>query len=510
MNNTRSPDAVRSQWSRRRRYPLRQYGLALALVAFVVASTRFIGPEFAEPYLFLIPGVLVAGIVGGWGPGLLATFLSLALHLYLTGEYTNFGDTSSPAFAIDIARALTFATLGIGISWFGERLATSWLQATQSARNAAAREAHVQSILDTVPDAMIVIDERGIMQSFSAAAERLFGYGPNEVIGKNIKMMMPSPYRENHDAYLERYLHTGERRIIGIGRVVVGERKDGSTFPMELSVGEMRSGNQRYFTGFIRDLTERQITEARLQELQSELVHISRLTAMGEMASAFAHELNQPLSAIANYMKGSRRLLEGSTDERSVVIREAMNNAAEQAMRAGQIIRRLRDFVSRGESERRVESIAKLVEEASALALVGVKDQGIRVRFQFSQPHDLVLVDKVQIQQVLLNLIRNAIEAMQASEKRELVLSTSLADDDTMLMITVADTGPGIAPEIANQLFQPFVTTKRQGMGVGLSISRTIIEAHGGKIWVEPNPEGGTFFRFTVRAVTKEEVGDDV
>ncbi len=386
-----------------------------ALVALVVITTRLLGPEFAEPYLFLIPGVLVAGIIGGWGPGLLATFLSLALHLYVTGEYSSLGNPSSPTFAIDIARALTFTALGIGISWFGERLGTSWLQATQSAQSAAAREAHVQSILDTVPDAMIVIDERGIMQSFSAAAERLFGYGPEEVIGKNIKIMMPSPYRENHDGYLVRYLQTGERRIIGMGRVVVGERKDGSTFPMELAVGEMKSGDQRYFTGFIRDLTERQKTEARLQELQSELVHISRLSAMGEMASTLAHELNQPLSAIANYMKGSRRLLEDSTGEPADTIRQAMDSAAEQALRAGQIIRRLRDFVSRGESERRVESVAKLVEEASALALVGVKDQNIRVRFQFSRSDDLALADKVQIQQVLLNLIRNAIESMQDS-----------------------------------------------------------------------------------------------
>ena len=513
MTDTRSPDVVLNQLSRMRDvlrpYGL-TYGLALWLVVPVVATTKLLGPEFAEAYLFLIPGVLVTGIVGGWGPGLLATVLSVALHLYVTGGYSSVGNNSSPTFAFDLARTLTFTALGIGISWFGERLGASRLQATQSAQDAAAREAHVQSILDTVPDAMIVIDERGVMQSFSAAAERLFGYGPEEVIGKNIKIMMPSPYRENHDGYLARYLHTGERRIIGIGRVVVGERKDGSTFPMELSVGEMKSGNQRYFTGFIRDLSERQKTEARLQELQSELVHISRLTAMGEMASTLAHELNQPLSAIANYMKGSRRLLEDSTDERSVMIREAMDSAAAQAMRAGQIIRHLRDFVSRGESERRVESVAKLVEEASALALVGAKDQGIRVRFQFSRSHDLVLADKVQIQQVLLNLIRNAIEAMQDTEKRELVLSTDLVEDNTMLIISVADTGAGIAPEIASQLFQPFVTTKRQGMGVGLSISRTIIEAHGGKIWVEPNPAGGTFFRFTVRAVTKEEGGDVV
>src|SRR4029077_19144490 len=173
-----------------------------------------------------------------------------------------------------------------------------------------------------------------------------------------------------------------EKRIIGVGRVVVGERKDGSTFPMELAVGEMQSSD-RFFTGFIRDLSERQRTEARLQELQSELVHISRLTAMGEMASALAHELNQPLSAIVNYLKGSRRLLENRPDSDAQVIRDAMDKAAEQSLRAGQIIRRLRDCVARGESERRVENIKKLVEEASALALVGAKDHGIRVRFNF-------------------------------------------------------------------------------------------------------------------------------
>ena len=371
----------------------------------------------------------------------------------------------------------------------------------------AAREAHLKSILETVPDAMIVINERGIVQSFSVAAERLFGYGPSEVIGNNIKMLMPSPYRESHDGYLERYLRTGERRIIGIGRVVVGERRDGSTFPMELSVGEMRSADQRFFTGFIRDLTERQKTEARLQELQTELVHISRLTAMGEMASALAHELNQPLSAIANYLKGAKRLLADRTDDDSKVVRGAMDKAAEQSLRAGQIIRRLRDFVARGESERRVESINKLIEEASALALVGAKEHGVRVRLQIDQAHDLILADKVQIQQVLLNLLRNAIEAVVQGERRELLVS-SKPSGTGMVEVSVADTGSGISADIAAQLFQPFVTTKPQGMGVGLSISRTIIEAHGGQIWTEPNPGGGAIFKFTLRSLTKEDIGD--
>jgi two-component system sensor kinase FixL len=373
--------------------------------------------------------------------------------------------------------------------------------------DALAREAHLQSILDTVPEAMIVIDERGIIQSFSSAAERLFGCRAAEAIGQNVSSLMPAPYHENHDAYLQRYLNTGERRIIGIGRVVVGQRKDGSTFPMELAVGEMKSGDQRFFTGFIRDLTERQQTEARLQELQSELVHISRLTAMGEMASTLAHELNQPLSAIANYLKGSRRLLEGASDEKSAAMRDALDKAADQAMRAGHIIRRLRDFVARGESERRVESITKLVEEASALALVGVKDLGIRVQFQFNPEIDLVIADRVQVQQVVLNLIRNAMDAMETSQTRDLVVAIAPADSG-QVRISVTDSGSGISPEIAEQLFQPFITTKRHGMGVGLSISRAIVEAHNGRIWVEPNPTGGTIFHFTLAVVNEGDVDD--
>jgi two-component system sensor kinase FixL len=479
-----------------------RYGIAVVAVALALAVRVLIEPiGGSEPsYLFFVPAVLIAADAGGLGPGLLATALSLLIAMFVVAD---FGQLATPGFVNGVA----FAAMGSGIAWGGELLQRSRLRASSSAQDALAREAHLQSILDTVPDAMIVIDEQGAVHSFSAAAERLFGYRAAEVTGRNIKMLMPWPYRENHDGYIERYLRTGEKRIIGIGRVVVGERSDGSTFPMELSVGEMRSGHQRYFTGFIRDLTERQKTEARLQELQAELVHISRLTAMGEMASTLAHELNQPLSAIANYLKGSQRLLEDKTDERSTMVRDAMDKAAGQAVRAGEIIRRLRDFVARGESERRVESVRKLVEEAGALALVGAKDRGIRIRFIFDPTVDLVLADRVQIQQVLLNLIRNAIEAMEESPVRDLVVAASPVEGG-MLEISVADTGPGIAPEASAQLFQPFFTTKPHGMGVGLSISRTIIEAHGGRISVEPNPGGGTVFRFTLRAVTQEEFSD--
>ena len=487
-----------SAWETRRWV---RYAVAPTVVAIAFAL-RALLPELHSDavFLFFVPSVLLAAGAGGLGPGLLATALSVALvSLVIVGP--------SLYAANSVLDAIAFTLIGIGVSFGGEMLQRSSQRAAISARDALAREAHLQSILDTVPEAMIVIDEHGFMQSFSSAAERLFGYTPAEALGRNVKDLMPSPYRDSHDDYLVRYLTTGERRIIGIGRVVVGQRKDGSTFPMELAVGEMKSGDQRFFTGFIRDLTERQRTEARLQELQSELVHISRLTAMGEMASTLAHELNQPLTAIANYLKGTRRLLEKSTDESSAMMRDAMDKAADQAMRAGQIIRRLRDFVARGESERRMESITKLVEEASALALVGVKDLGIRVTFRFDPAVDLVLADRVQIQQVLLNLMRNAMEAMEGCERRDLVISVASVED-SHVRVSVTDSGSGIAPEIAEQLFQPFITTKRQGMGVGLSISRTIVEAHGGHIWVESNPTGGTAFHFTLAAVNKGDVDD--
>ncbi|MDO8401524.1 MAG: sensor protein FixL [Bradyrhizobium sp.] len=365
------------------------------------------------------------------------------------------------------------------------------------------RENHLRSILDTVPDAMIVIDGHGIMQFFSSAAERQFGYPEQDAIGQNVSMLMPEPDRTRHDGYLARYQSTGERHIIGIGRIVTGKRRDGTTFPMHLSIGEMQSGGEPYFTGFVRDLTEHQQTQARLQELQSELVHVSRLSAMGEMASALAHELNQPLAAISNYMKGSRRLLAGSADPNTPKIESAMDRAAEQALRAGQIIRRLRDFVSRGESEKRVESLSKLIEEAGALGLAGAREQNVQLRFNLDPEFDLVLADRVQIQQVLVNLFRNALEAMEQSQRRELIVRNGGVADD-MVEIEVSDTGSGFREDVKPNLFQTFFTTKETGMGVGLSISRSIIEAHGGRMWAESNAADGATFRFTLPAAANE------
>jgi PAS domain S-box-containing protein len=368
------------------------------------------------------------------------------------------------------------------------------------------REAHLRSILETVPDAMIVADESGIIRSFSATAVHMFGYHPEEVIGTNVKFLMPLPYREQHDGNIRRYRQTGERRIIGSGRVAVAQRKDGSTFPMEVQVGEMESDGQRFFTAFIRDLTERQRTETRMQELQSELAYMSRFTALGEMGSTLAHEINQPLTAITSYLKGCGMILSDIEGEKVALVRHAVNEAAEEALRAGEVIRQLREFVARGGSEHQIEGLQRLVEEASALGLVGAKEKEVKVEFDFPSENPLVFVNRVQIQQVLLNLIRNAIEAMQDVSLRELMIRARAIQSDSLVQISVQDTGSGIPPEVLKNLFKPFTTTKQSGMGVGLSISRTIVESHGGKIWAESIPGEGTTFHFTLRTVDKEDM----
>jgi two-component system sensor kinase FixL len=354
-------------------------------------------------------------------------------------------------------------------------------------------EALLQAIVETSPDGLITIDETGVVQSFNPAAERMFGYGATEVIGHNVRRLMPPPYREEHDSYIARYLRTGEKRIIGIGREVLGQRKDGAIFPLELAVGEVQAEGRRIFAGFVRDVSARQQADERLRELQAELVHVSRLSAMGEMASALAHELNQPLTAIINYAQAARRSLGGTGDERQATLSSLLDKTSEQASRAGQIIHRLRQFIAKGETERALEDANAVVEEASALASIGTAGKAIAVRRSFASNLPPVLIDKIQIHQVITNLIRNSVDALAEADRREIVISTEPAGADA-IEIRVADTGPGLAPEVAARLFQPFVTTKPGGIGIGLSICRSIVDAHGGKLWASANPGGGATF----------------
>ena len=467
---------------RQRQFWLR-YGLA-ALAAMGAFGLLLVLQGYFEDRTFTaiyVPVIIYAAFAGGAGPALFATMLCLVISAFFLGTdlYTK------PANLIDIS---LFAVLGPILGYVGNRL----LRETEDARY---RQAELESILNTVPEAMIVIGDHGLMRSFSLTAERLFGWSAAEVIGKNVSILMPSPYRQEHDSYLHRYRDTGERRIIGIGRIVVGERKDGSTFPMELAVGEAQVASEKFFIGFIRDLTERRAQERRMQELQSELIHVSRLTAMGEMASSLAHELNQPLSAITSYLRGAATLLKSEQVDRER-IREALDRSANQALRAGDIIKRLREFVAKGETQHTLENPATLLEEAAALALVGAREQGVRVSLRCDRELPDIVVDKIQIQQVALNLIRNAVEAMETTTRREVTIDAKR--DGEFALFSIADTGTGISPDIAQHLFQPFITSKANGMGVGLSICRNIIEAHGGRISARQNEDSGTVFEFTL------------
>lgn len=362
------------------------------------------------------------------------------------------------------------------------------------------RSALFKAIETTSLDAIVTIDETGHILSFNPAAERMFGYGEAELLGQNVKVLMPQHFRDHHDGYLQSYRETGERKIIGIGRVVAGERKDGASFPLELSVGEALIEGQRIFVGFLRDLTVTEREHRRVQELQSDLFHVSRLSEMGQIASGLAHEVNQPLGAIMNFAQAGRDLLAAPGAAESVA--RVLDRIDGEANRAAEIIRRLRAFIEKRETDRHDENLHSLIEESLALALVGPTGARLHIATRLAAPDPLVHVDKVQIQQVLVNLIRNAVDAMEGKAERRLAIASRAracaGPDGAGIEVTVSDNGHGIAPAVADRLFGAFVTTKENGMGVGLSISRAIIEAHGGRLWFENGRHGGTVFHFTL------------
>lgn len=474
------------------------YVVALAAVAAAALADwlAFYAAGARPLFLFFIPPVVFAAALGGWLPGLLAWALGLGASFAALA-----GDGLHQA---DIAAASLFTIVSLLLTWFGHRLYVSRHRLMIRGQELDIQEAQLRAILEMVPEAVTVIDSAGMIRFFSPTAERLFGHAAPDIIGTSVNRLMAPVEGERHDQFIQRYLNTGQAHILGRGRPVSARRADGTTFPIDLFVGDFDYRGETYFVSFMRDLTDREERETRLRELQAELVHMSRLSALGEMASSLAHELNQPLSAIANYLRGCHRLLMSDKPPPPEALREALGKAADQTLRAGNIVRSLREFVSRGDNEHSLVSLGESIKESSQLALVGAKERGIETHFSLDPQADEILADKVQIQQVLLNLIRNAVEAMEDRPRRQLVVTSKVVDD--MIIVSVADTGGGIAPDIQAKLFQPFVTSKSRGMGVGLSICRTIIEAHGGRIWAEDAPDGGTIFKFSLPRVPKGEV----
>lgn len=360
-----------------------------------------------------------------------------------------------------------------------------------------------QALLDAAVDAIIVIDHAGRIETFNSAAEVIFGFSAQDVLGKNVSLLMPEPDRSQHDDYIRSYLESGNAKIIGFGRDVQGKRRSGSIFPIGLSVGEIPTGGQPKFVGIIQDITERKRSEEEAHQIRERLSQFGRLSTLGEMAAGLAHELNQPLAAIATYTQACQRLIEsGKSDDDEILA--TLKKCDVQARRAGDVIRRLRQFVQKRELGRQAVSCEKLIHDLAVLAEVDARNNRIPLTIDVDEGLPNVVVDAVQIQQVILNLIRNGIDAMSTMEQKDKGISVSV----TMLKngeieIAVTDHGDGISEEAEKKIFQAFFTTKPTGLGLGLAICQSIVTSHGGVLSFTSNPSGGTTFRFSL-PVTSE------
>ena len=366
-------------------------------------------------------------------------------------------------------------------------------------------EARLQSILDTAADGICTIDERGTIESLNPATEQIFGYGPGELAGQNLKVLMPEPYRSEHDSYISNYLSTGQKKIIGVGREVEGRRKDGTTFPLDLAVSEFQVAGRRRFMGLMRDITERKRSEQEARRRLDELAHASRLSALGEMATGIAHEVNQPLAAIVSYAQACLNLLNSKRAD-SGVMKDALTQITAQGRRAGEIIHHLRQLVRKDQTARTDLDLNECVRSVLSLFAGELKSSGITLSLELARGIPRVSADRVQIEQVLLNLVRNALDVMenQTSGSGHLIISTRFSGH-TGVEVCVRDTGPGLGGKDPERLFETFYTTKPGGLGVGLSISRSIISSHGGRLWARENRDRGLSVHFILPGRRSDE-----
>jgi two-component system sensor kinase FixL len=421
----------------------------------------------------------VIAVIAAAGLTDLACTLAAAALVLAAGCALDFRLGARP---VDIAvRAALFVLTTVLTGMGAEAFRRFHRQAMTAEADLRKSEALTRTLLETGPDAMLFIDAAGAVVRFSRAGEALFGWSADDVVGRNVTMLLRPPYHGGHDQY------------IGKSREVTGRRKDGSHFPMMLHVVALRIEEERYFAAFIHDLTELRAANDRTQDLRAQLAHIWSMRSLGELASVMAHELNQPLSALVNYLRGARRIsmrLELADSE----LLYALDKAGDQAIRAGEIIRRMRDMVSRSAADPRPEGLSAMITEIDFMTQLIAREGGATVRYDLAEENDYVLADRIQIQQVTTNLVRNAVEAMRETRWRLLTISTR--HEPPWWIVRVEDSGPGVPAETVEQLFEPLQSGKSQGMGLGLSISRTIVESHSGQIWVENSLLGGAAFCF--------------
>jgi two-component system sensor kinase FixL len=471
--------------------------LAIAASAAALAAEAIARPVFAHAVdLLSALALLVCAVFGGAGSTMAATALLVAGQVWL--------EAGEPA-GERIAHAGLLAVLGLGASLVLRRLKADRDAAEARIKRLADRQTLLESSLATMPDAVVVIDAQGVIHSFSRAAERLFGWTSEEAAGLNIGALASTATSDSAQDLLSRVAGADEAGAATSYREATGRRKDGSEFPVELRVGEARTADQRFYTVVIRDLTTFAEAEARLAEMRAQLTQVWSLNSMGEMASVLAHELNQPLSAVANYLRAARTLIANLELEDDDLI-DAVARAGDQAVRAGEIIRTMRDLATRGGTLQKPESLGTIIREVDFLISLMARDAGVRVVYDLYKGDDTVLADRIQIQQLVVNLARNAIEAVTKYPARQVSISTR-PDTEGNILTTVEDSGPGIDESVTERLFQPLASTKPEGMGLGLSISSAIVENHRGRIWVQPSRLGGAAFCFVLARAGED--GDD-
>ena len=366
--------------------------------------------------------------------------------------------------------------------------------AQASRRRQRMSAAALEALLDAAVDAIVLIDESGAIVSANAAAEAMFGYPAAELVDQPVQMLMPEPYRSAHPGYVQHYRETGEKRIIGTGREAFAMHSSGRVFPVWLSVGEARAGATRRFVGIIRDLSEQRAAEEERRALEARLAHVGRFSLMGEMAAGIAHEINQPLSAIVTYSQAARRLLESKRLDPGALT-QAYSGISDQAHRAAQVIENLRNFIRKRDVEKIKLDLNAVVTDAMSLVLADTNRAGIPVSTSFAADLPKVEANAVQLQQVLLNLTHNAVDAMQAPAQRARGIEIrTYSPTEAEVCFEVRDHGSGVPAQLRDGIFHPFVTTKPEGLGVGLAISRTIVSSHGGVLTYNDNPAGGAVF----------------